>query len=184
MGALLYFDVFSLKEQLEKKNNEFIIEEWPLIEGIINYPNGQQIKTIGSISEITVRNNNPDLISKYVISHGNIIDEQKSSGVLLCTGAGSTGWYQSCQTNEEQMGKPFSKTSTHFQVFSRELSKTARKHYKLTDFSVFDECSIISDMDGGISVDSLPERNYSFPRGAVAKFHLSDQKLKVVNLKR
>jgi NAD kinase len=179
MGALLYYDPHSLKTVIDNNWQNTTIEEWPLIIAEILYPNGNKTVTIGSISEVTVRNNNPDLISRYVIYYQGLVDEQKSSGVLLCTGAGSTGWYQSCKTNEEQI-KPFSKTSNYFQVFSRELSKTARKKYKFTDFTVYDECTIVSDMDGGISIDSLPERNYPFPRGSIAKFTLSNQKLRVL----
>jgi hypothetical protein len=40
--------------------------------------------------------------------------------------------------------------------------------------------SVVSEMDGEITVDADPERVFPFPPGAVAHFRLSDERLKVV----
>lgn len=179
LGALLYFSPESLVAEANNKWQNLYCEQWPLLFAQINYPDGQIVETIGAISEISVRNNNPDLISRYIISYRGTIEEQKSSGVLLVTGAGSTGWYQSGHYNQE-IDKSFDKQADFFQIYCRELSKTARKKYRFTDFSVHDQCTIISDMDGGISIDCLPERVYPFPSGTIARFQFMPKKLAVV----
>ncbi|MCB1160417.1 MAG: NAD+ kinase [Leptospiraceae bacterium] len=183
MGAMLSFSAETLKETVQNDWSDVYVEEWPLIIARITHPDGRKVETFGTISEITVRNNNPDLISSYHICFDGIREKQKSSGLLFCTGAGSTGWYLSCHQNDEETDPSFPKTAPYFKAYSRELSKTARKNYKLNDFKVETCCKIISDMDGGICVDSLPERRYDFPSGSIAEFSLSFKKLKVIRKK-
>ncbi|MEM7184894.1 MAG: NAD+ kinase, partial [Spirochaetota bacterium] len=179
LGALLYFSPQSLVATIQNNWQGICIENWPLVFAKITYPDNSVVETMGCISEISIRNNNPDLISHYYISYQDTIEEQKSSGVLLATGAGSTGWYQSGHYNQD-IDKSFAKESNFFQVYARELSKSARRKYKLTDFPVYQECTFISDMDGGISIDCLPERVYPFPPGTIAEFQLSQKTLTVL----
>jgi hypothetical protein len=108
------------------------------------------------------------------------IEEQKSSGLLLYTGAGSTGWYASCVGLRDIEEESFPKNAPYFKVFSRELSRRARQNFKFTDFVVDTQIKVISEMYGGISIDCLPERIYDFPPGTVAFFQLSREKLKVI----
>ena len=117
-----------------------------------------------------------------MIKIGKILEEQKSSGFLLYTGAGSTGWVNSCmQTNKKN--STFSKTKSIFRAYSRELGARYRQKYKLMDFPVNEKLEIISEMNGGISIDSLSERIYDFPAGAKASFQLSKDKLRVLTLR-
>lgn len=179
-GALLSFNPDTLKETVEHNWKNTIIEEWSMICAEIEYPNGSTIKTVNAVSEVSVRNASPDLTSRYVILYDGITEEQKSSGALLYTGAGSTGWYASCIGVEEEESVAFSRSADYFKFYSRELSHKARKKFKLTDFVVNGSIRVISEMNGGISIDALPERIYPFPHGAVATFKLADQKLKVI----
>ncbi|MCB1193225.1 MAG: NAD+ kinase [Leptospiraceae bacterium] len=178
-GALLSFSMENLQETLKNNWSDTQIEKWSLISGEIEYPDGQKINTISAVSEISIRNNIPDLTSRYIISYNGISEEQKSSGILLSTGAGSTGWYDSCQIGEPE-DVTFPKDSTYFKVYTRELNTKTRKNFLLTDFSVKGELKIISEMNGGIAIDSLSERIYNFPPGAIAHFRLSPKKLHVI----
>ncbi|MCE9499048.1 MAG: NAD+ kinase [Leptospira sp.] len=179
VGALLSFEPEALLHCVKNGWNGSRIEEWTLISVSIEYPNGETVETVQGVSEISIRNNSPDLTSRYIIHHMNKIEEQKSSGLLLYTGAGSTGWYASCA----QKGNPppsFSKTEPYFRVYSRELGAREQDRYKLTDFKVENKFVVVSEMNGGISVDSLPENIYDFPAGARATFKVSAKKLNVI----
>ncbi len=178
-GALLSFNPNTLKETVLTNWENTNVENWSLISVEIEYPDGKKIVTVNAVSEISIRNSNPDLTSRYVVLHEDKKEEQKSSGLLLYTGAGSTGWYASCK-NEDDENTNFSKSANFYRVYARELSRKARMKYKLTDFTVTDSCQIISEMNGGISIDALPERVYPFPAGSIATINLAKEKLQVI----
>jgi NAD kinase len=179
VGALLNFDCYSLENAFSKKWSNTKLDKWSLIQSKINYPNKTSLTTVNAVSEISIRNMSPDLTSRYLIQKGKLKEEQKSSGILLYTGAGSTGWYTSCRSDEVEPSK-FSKSANYFKAYVRELSKKARLRFKLTDFKIDSKIKIISMMNGGISIDALPERIYPFPAGSSAEFYLSKNKLKVL----
>lgn len=181
-GALLSFNPETLEDTVRKNWKNTHIEKWSLISSEILYPNGSTTHTVNAVSEISIRNTIPDLTSRYVIINGDQSEEQKSSGILLYTGAGSTGWYASCKSDEDEPIR-FSKSEKFFKVYSRELSRKARQRFKFTDFEVKNTISVISEMNGGISIDALAERVYPFPAGSIAKFSLAKEKLSVVTLK-
>lgn len=173
VGALLSFHVEDIKKALETNWENTILEEWPLIEVKIHYPDGRKINTLRGISEISIRNNSPDLTSRFLICHQNQMEEQKCSGLLVYTGAGSTGWVMSCENTDTS----FDKQSPFFKVYCRELRKKEHTRYTLDHFTVTDGFSLISEMKGGISIDSLAETIYDFPPGAKAEFSLSTKKI-------
>ena len=179
VGALLSYQPEMLLECVKKGWKGSNIEEWTLISVRIEYPDGRVIETVQGVSEISIRNNSPDLTSRYIIYDRGIVEEQKSSGLLLYTGAGSTGWYASCVQKPNPI-PAYSKTAPYFRVYSRELGAREKDRYKLTDFKVENNFTVVSEMNGGISVDSLPENIYDFPAGAKANFAVSSKKLNVV----
>lgn len=183
IGALLAFTPQTLEATVLQAWRNIQYEEWSMVYGTILYPDGRSIQTVSCVNEISIRNSSPDLISRYVLEYNGHKEEQKSSGLLLYTGAGSTGWYASCVGLRDIEEESFPKDAPYFKVFSRELSRRARNNFKLTDFAVPTELKVTSEMYGGISIDSLPERIYNFPPGAVAIFKLSSEKLKVVTQK-
>ncbi|EMO99912.1 NAD(+)/NADH kinase [Leptospira santarosai str. 200702252] len=176
VGALLSFHVEDIQKALETNWENSTVEKWPLIEVKIHYPDGRKVSTLQGISEISIRNNSPDLTSRFLICHGNKMEEQKCSGLLVYTGAGSTGWVMSCENTDTS----FDKQSPFFKVYCRELRKKEHTQYTLDHFTVTDHFSLISEMKGGISIDSLAETIYDFPPGAKAEFNLSKKKLHVV----
>ncbi|TGL58877.1 NAD+ kinase [Leptospira sarikeiensis] len=176
VGALLSFHTADIKEAVSKNWENTSIEEWPRINVRIEYPDGQALETFQGISEISIRNNSPDLTSRFLISHGKDAEEQKCSGLLVYTGAGSTGWVMSCENKDVS----FDKQEPYFKVYCRELRKKESFKYKLDHFTVRDSFRLISEMRGGISIDSLAERIYDFPPGAKADFSVSPERLRVV----
>ena len=182
-GALLDFTPETLKELVDQNWENHTEEYWSLIQAKITYPDNSIVSTVKCVNEISIRNASPDLTSRYILNHNGVIEEQKSSGLLLYTGAGSTGWYTSCTGLSLQESPVFPKDADYFGVFSRELSVRARANFKLTDFRVDGTLKVISEMNGGISIDSLPERIYPFPPGSIAEFTLSPKNLKVITSK-
>ncbi|TGK03884.1 NAD+ kinase [Leptospira semungkisensis] len=176
VGALLSFHTGDIAEAVSKNWENTDIEEWPRINVKIEYPDGQAIETFQGISEISIRNNSPDLTSRFLISHENESEEHKCSGLLVYTGAGSTGWVMSCENTDVS----FDKQAPYFKVYCRELRKKENREYKLAHFTVRNSFRLISEMRGGISIDSLAERIYDFPPGAKADFSVSPERLRVV----
>ncbi|WP_108930077.1 NAD(+)/NADH kinase [Leptospira johnsonii] len=176
VGALLSFHTSDISNAVSQNWENTKIEEWPRINVRIEYPDGKSIETFHGISEISIRNNSPDLTSRFLISHEQVTEEQKCSGLLVYTGAGSTGWVMSCENKDVS----FDKQEPYFKVYCRELRKKESFQYKLDHFTVRNSFRLISEMRGGISIDSLAERIYDFPPGAKADFSVSPERLRVV----
>ncbi|MDF3819956.1 sugar kinase [Leptospira sp. 96542] len=178
VGALLGFTAEELGEAVKKNFENTKLEEWSLLETEIHYPNGTRTTTVPAICELSIRNSSPDLTSRYWISYQKLREEQKCSGLLVYTGAGSTGWISSCFPKKFA---PFSKHESFFHVYAREIrTKQPETEFSLADFRALGEVEVISEMNGGIAVDSLTERHYPFPPYAKATIRLSPEKLFVL----
>lgn len=178
VGALLGFTAEELGEAVKHNFKQTKVESWSLLETEIVYPNGTKLKTVPAVCELSIRNNSPDLTSRFWISYLDKKEEQKCSGLLLYTGAGSTGWISSCFPKKFP---PFSKHEPFFHVYSREIRVKSREtEFSLADFRALDQVEVISEMNGGLAVDSLTERHYPFPPYAKAVIKLSPEKLFVV----
>lgn len=177
VGALLGFTLESLEEA--KESGKICVDEWTLIFTELHYPSGEIVHAFPAVSEISIRNNSPDLISRYIVKHEDFQEEQKSSGLLIYTGAGSTGWVASCYPKKTG---PFPKDQRYFQVYAREPRRKDKtwEHFGLIDFRVEESFEVISEMHGGIAIDSLTERLYPFPPGTRAVFHMGTKRLKVL----
>ncbi|GIX42498.1 MAG: hypothetical protein KatS3mg129_2231 [Leptospiraceae bacterium] len=187
-GALLYFDVDRFLEYHEKDyffNNNYKTEEWSLIEGMIYYPDNSKIYTGKCISETIIRNEFADAMSRYFIRiDSKEYEEQRSSGLLLSTGAGSTGWFYNCLPHSIQLFEDpvFPKDAPYFKIIAREpgFNRIHKFKYLYCTIKEKEKLEIISEMEGVIVIDSHPECMFSFPPGAKVQFKLSTDKLKVV----
>ncbi len=177
VGALLGFTAEELELAVQNDFESTELEHWSQILTTIRYPDGKIIHTVPAICEVSLRNNSPDLTSRYWISYQGQKEEQKCSGLLVYTGAGSTGWISSCFPKKFE---PFSKHEAYFHVYAREIRAKINKEFSLADFRALDEVEVISEMNGGIAIDSLTERHYPFPPYSKASFKLSDETLSVV----
>ncbi len=170
-GSLLYFNTQDFIDLYNKEyfiNNLFKTENWTLIEGTIFYPDNTQISTGKCISETIIRNEFPDSMSRYLVRiNQNKFEEQKSSGLLLSTGAGSTGWFYNCLPHSIQLYENpiFSKDAPYFKTIVREpgLKRLKKIQYLYCTIHKYD-----------------PECTFSFTPGCKAIFKLSNEVLKVV----
>lgn len=182
-GALVYFNTDSFLAFTNQKSRNF--ERWTMIVGEITFPDGQVIITSPCISETSIHNTFSDSMSRYFLRiNQEPFEEQKSSGLLLATGAGSTGWFHSClpETIQIYENPIFGKNQPIFKFVAREPGHQKQKFYRYLykTLSTSDTLEVISEMDGQITIDSHPEISYSFPAGAKASFRLSDTVIKVI----
>lgn len=190
-GALLYFGpdrLIAKVDALLSQQVQLEIEEWTRIASEIELPDGRKLRPPACISEISVRSTFHDYISRYLIGTGPTLpasdawEEHKNSGLLLACGAGSTGWYRNCQPLSQQSKAAFPKDAEFFKGIAREVSARARRRYGFIHPKVHagESMFVISEMDGEITIDAEPERVFDFPPGAMARFWLSEDRLKVV----
>ncbi|MCB1139460.1 MAG: NAD(+)/NADH kinase [Leptospiraceae bacterium] len=193
-GSLLYFDTESFLKKLgrkEKKPEAANLqpsitrqERWTMIEADLHYPDGRIVKTGPCISEISIRNAFPDAMSRYVLSvEGEPPEEQKSSGLLIATGAGSTGWFRNCLPPAIQRSShaTFGREEEVYRIVAREPGFKAGRKYRFRYRSMdTQELHVVSEMDGEFTVDAHEERRFPFPPATQALIRLSQQRLHVV----
>ena len=190
-GALLYYDTDSFLLELTShlKNNKINIqkasiklEEWTRIEGQLLVTNHKSAISLGTcVSEISVRSSFHDYISNFLIYKNNdTAEEMKCSGLLLVSGAGSSGWYRNA--HYESSEAVFAKDAPFFKSIARETQYHQRKDLRYINPQIYkkETLTIISKMDGEITIDSNIEEVHPFPAGSRATFFISSKKLKVL----
>ncbi len=191
-GSLLYFDTESFLKKLNREasadcelNPQISRQEaWTMVEAELQYPDGRIIRTGPCISEISIRNAFPDAMSRYVLSvDGEPPEEQKSSGLLIATGAGSTGWFRNCLPPSIQRTShaTFGREESLFRIVAREPGYRAGRKYRYRYRSLeTQQLKVISEMDGEFTVDAHEERRFPFPPATQAIIQISEQRLHVV----
>ena len=178
-GALLPFTpdtLISFLPDLMKGN--YSVEEWTRLQSILN---GRKLPL--ALSEVFVGAKMNVGMSRYIMNVGSMQFEQKSSGLIVATGAGSTGWYDAAY--QTAYGEPdhFAKTQRVAKFIGREMFKG-----HLTDSSLRhgiihpgDELIITSLMRNGIvSTDASEKMMFPIKNGEQVKISLSDFPLKVI----
>ncbi|PKL32231.1 MAG: NAD+ kinase [Spirochaetae bacterium HGW-Spirochaetae-10] len=183
-GALVHFTTQSFLECTQNPRFPDRFETWTMIEGQIHHPDGKTIATGPCISETGIRNAFADAMSRYYIRiNDEPWEEQKSSGLLLSTGAGSTGWFHNCLPHTMQIYEDptFARDEQIFRFVAREPGFHKQHYYRYLyrTLNRGDTLEIISEMDGEIIVDAQPETSYAFGPGFRAEFRLSDDHLLV-----
>lgn len=185
VGALLAFDTETFLRKIgddtSLQTTDFITEHWTRIDGELVYPDGRKLRIGPCTSELSIRSSFPDTMSRYIIRHNDFAwEEQKSSGMLLSCGAGSTGWYKNCFPAELRKEVVFPKDAPYFKLVAREVGQRKSSRYTSATIHENDVLEMISEMEGEISVDANPDRTFDFPPGCHARFYLSRDRLKVV----
>ena len=155
-------DVYDLAEKLDF--NEFIIEQWPRLEAVID---GKIITP--ATSEYFLGESLRKNMSRHVLVFRGQEVEQKCSGLIVATGAGSTGWYNSSMRSMTKW-KPTDKLARF--VATELYKRDAQAGITSGPIQDGEELKVYSlnDSDGRISIDSWEE--YPFPRGAEARIYL------------
>ncbi len=172
-GALSTCNRFNLEEMVKQiRSNNYIIAQWTKIEA---YLNDKPIEK--SADTIFIGEKNPTRMTRYFLYYNDEIEEQKSSGLIVVTGTGSTGWFKSCG------GKPFSRIAKIGRFIAREIyigTKTGND-LRIGEFAPNEQLEIHSLMENGIvEIDSIKE--HPFKRGDKLVIRVSDEALKMVLL--
>lgn len=161
-----------------------VSERWSRIECTIYFPDGDA-RLIGTCtSEFSIRNRFPEYMSRYLLrtrpedagSSAGAYMEEKCSGLLCVTGAGSTGWFKNCLPPERREEVIFPRNADSFKFLAREALRPIGPE-TVTRGHVLE---IISEMDGEIIADSDHELAYVFPYGARAVLRLHGEQLRVI----
>lgn len=160
-----------------------VTEQWSRIECTIYLPDGEA-RLIGTCtSEFSIRNRFPEYMSRYLLR--NVPEasdrsapfmEEKCSGLLCVTGAGSTGWFKNCLPVDRREEVIFPRSAGHFKFLAREALRPIGPEV----VPAGNVLEIISEMDGEIIADSDHELSYVFPYGARAILRLHGEQLRVI----
>lgn len=136
---------------------------WRLVAKI----NGVEIEPC--MNEYYVGQQRPYDVSRYILNVGKKSEEQKSSGVLVCTAAGSTAW---CRGAGGKVVKPDKKL---FQFIVREPYVGTLLKTKITRGILKEKelIKITAKTDGMIIVPDAVGREHPFPRNAVLEVSLA-----------
>lgn len=203
-GSLTNFTADSLREFLPRLNaGHFNIEEWTRLRVVLN---GRSIETL-SVSEIYIGAHKSTDMSRYILEvdnllTGNLKEEQKSSGLVIATPAGETGWYSAAsryihfynnrdnRDYDEPLLWPFTptvhKTEKNAFLIVREPFVTSRlgrsRGYGLLTGRIQEQekfrISWLAHGKGLLSIDAKDE--HELTRGDVVEVEISDKPLKVV----
>lgn len=173
-GALSTCNRFDLDIMVDQiYNDSYKVEHWVRLDAFLN---GKQIES--AIDTIFIGEKNGTRMSRYFFQFRGNEEEQKSSGLLVVTGAGSTGWYTSAG------GIAFPRNDNKGKFLAREIYKGTRTGFSMSQGEFYENEEInvfsLSDEGGIIEVDSIKE--YPFMRGDHLKVKVSKEYLNVMIL--
>jgi NAD kinase len=187
-GGLLYFDYNSvINNSSEIKNKSYELENWTKIS---TYLNDNKIQD--GICTVALSIKATDMISRYLLTKGNCSEEQKATGFLIVSGAGSGdgAWYRNAGLALPQyksglypnVSSEFSKIKPCIKSLTREPFKGENCSYKMMNESVNENESLEllywANNPSELSIDSIVR--YDVFEGDRIKFKVSDNTLKVV----
>ena len=155
-GALTYVNTDELEEIVPFiLEGNFETEEWTRLEIFLD---GKKIEQLAT-SEVFIGEEKRFNMSRHIIKTNGKEEEQKGSGLLITTGVGSTGWYNSASRYLFPEGNNFSRQSKEARFiltepYNGKLSKLKMINGKIKDN---EEIEIISLSDAGafLAIDSL-----------------------------
>ena len=161
---------FALEKILEDK---FHVEAWTRVEGYFDK------KRISALNEIFVGHKFAVGTARYTITFKDVAKSQISSGIIVTTGTGSTGWYKNIAGKENT----FPRDSKELKFCTREYLIEGR--YALTKGVIKDKEVLIiksgMDVNGCISFDAdIDKRSFLFNRGKTIEIKISETPLYVI----
>ncbi|MEW5747703.1 MAG: NAD(+)/NADH kinase [Candidatus Thermoplasmatota archaeon] len=167
LGVLCEIDAQDFEEALERiVRDDYEVEEWTRVEGRFGP------RTLFALNEVFVGARHNPSMARYEVALGGRRESQMSSGIVITTGAGSTGWYANIPGSDGR----FSRTS-------KDLKFIVREHNLAGDYSMTkgtmgrgEVMTVRSKMnvDGCISFDGdFEKRMFEFRRGDVLKVRAS-----------
>lgn len=171
-GALTSLDICDIERLEDLINNNFEVMEHTRAQMILN---GKHIDELAT-NEIYIGTSAQFLTSRYKIRHKGVEEEQRSSGVIVTTGTGSSGWFNSAG------GKKFGRAEKKLAFLVREPYIGERLFRpELLKGEIKEKESIIltstRDYGGIIAINSSV---YNFNGGDIAEIKISDKPTKVI----
>jgi len=172
VGALCMWSSKDLEETIETiLKEEYEIENWTRLKTTIN-----DEKITSATSEYYFGEKQRKDMSRNTIEYRGKEYEQKSSGIIIATGAGSTGWYNSANRFLFPEGNTFTKTEKKAVFINTEPYAYTRKIGELYAGEIREGEKLIihslNDEGGTVSCDSWEE--YDFIRGKTAVIEIGE----------
>lgn len=167
-GALTTISLDELDEKLEEiKSEKYKTEKLERIEVLIN----GKLQDILALNEVFIANEKAYHISKYKIKFNGTEEEQRSSGLIFSTGAGSTGWFKSAR------GEPFPANSKYIKMIVREPFIRNLIHFSIFDRTIHekDEMIVTPLTNMVLAIDSI--REIKLKAGDKVKIRISEKAL-------
>lgn len=166
-GALTQVSLDKLERKLSHFfSGQYKIREYQRERVVIHKP-VKKIITEHALNETYLGNQNPHHPSNYLINYNGKIEDQRSSGVLVTTGTGSTAWYKAMG------GKKFKRTKSVLKFKIRELFTGRIYNQKIRNgvLNKNEKLVITSKMNHGIlAIDSI--RTYVIEKGDIIEISL------------
>jgi NAD kinase len=179
------------------QNNDYTVENWTRIKGVI-FDGSREIADT-ALNEIYVGDYFSVGTARYTIYMNGQEERQKSSGVILSTGTGSTGWFANVLQETDPCSNgvdlkcagyppPYSRSARELRYIVRD--PIDRKQYRFLGGTISTGIafSIKSTMnqDGIVSFDCSKKsyenpRAYDFNRGSILTVSIAPNLLKVIS---
>ena len=176
-GAVIYFSPCAehLRDML--LSDTFSVEEWTRLQAEIN---GMPI--MPATSEYFLGEEQRKDMSRYVTEFHGMAEKQKSSGVVVATGAGSSGWHNSASGHIHPAGKIFPTIDAVAEFIVTEPYKGRLTHYSMLQRTMGEDDVLVvkslNDSRGIVTSDAIEV--YPFEIGATAVVRVWPASLKVV----
>ncbi|HVY01731.1 MAG TPA: hypothetical protein VHA12_03130 [Candidatus Nanoarchaeia archaeon] len=166
-----------VNEILEEKFN---VESWTrtkiVVDGVEVWPH--------STSDVFIGEEKRYVMSRHIIHKEGISEEQKGSGLIISTGAGSTGWYCSASRYLKLDKHNFTATDKEIWFLLAEPYEWTGHNYKLKTGKIKNketlEVTSLSDSQAVLSIDSLVV--VKLREGAKVKIQIGEP-LKIIKIK-
>jgi NAD+ kinase len=173
-GALCQYGADEVDAAIDAALEDPAIEEWSRAE--VDYDG----ETAYALNEVFIADSHSMEVARYEVSDGERTEEHMNSGLVVSTGAGSTGWYNNIPGSDGA----FPADADELRYIEREPIRDGDQELNSGVLEPGEELEIRSKMnvDGIISVDGDREDLlFGFPRGATATVRLADSPLRVVS---
>ncbi len=150
VGALTSVTVDELDDKIKRIiSDDFSVDLWPRLSATVNGKKSDNM----AVSEIFIGEEKRLLMSRHIINLNGHCEEQKGSGLVISTGAGSTGWYNSASDR-------FGKERNHLNMNknSKEALFILTEPYTIRDFDYKISQGIISK-DDKLKITSLSDNH-------------------------
>jgi NAD kinase len=187
-GALPQFDCSSLLPRLEGiSQGEFSTDSWSRVATKLN---GRRLED--TVCTVSLSIKATDMMSRYLLVTPGEKEEQKATGILIVSGAGSGkgSWYRNAGLYLPRINsglyptitEGFPKTSEHIKTLTREPFGGEDCSYRLLNHSISqgEEVSLVywAKDPSELSLDSIVR--YEIKEGDVLTFRKSENALKIV----